>query len=106
GGEIDVIDNKNQGHSFNVTAQLRKEFGAALNTSLGYSFADAKNNLKSTEIASVLWENQPVQGDPNNPELSWSEFGQRHRIVGDAVYTKTWSPRFKTPLGAFLDIAE
>ncbi|HTL06157.1 MAG TPA: carboxypeptidase regulatory-like domain-containing protein [Gemmatimonadales bacterium] len=106
GGEIDVIDNKNQGHSFNVTAQLRKEFGTALNTSLGYSFTDAKNNLKSTEIASVLWENQPVQGDPNNPELSWSEFGQRHRIVGTATWGHAWSSRFKTSVGVFLEIAQ
>jgi hypothetical protein len=105
GGEIDVIDTKNQGHSFNVTAQLRKEFGA-LNTSLGYSFTDAKNNLKSTEIASVLWENQPVQGDPNNPELSWSEFGQRHRIIGTATWAHSWSERFKTSLGMFFEVAQ
>jgi hypothetical protein len=106
GGAIFVIDNKNQGHSLNVTAQLRKEFGSALNTSLAYSFTDAKNNLKSTEIASVLWQNQPVQGDPNNPELSWSEFGQRHRIVGTATWAHSWSERFKTSVGMFLEIAQ
>jgi len=106
GGQIFVIDNKNQGHSFNVTAQLRKEFGAALNTTLGYSFTDAKNNLKSTEIASVLWQNQPVQGDPNNPELSWSEFGQRHRIVGTATWAHAWSERWKTSFGMFLEIGQ
>jgi hypothetical protein len=33
--------------------------------------------------------------------------GQRAgRIVGDAVYTKTWSPRFRTQIGGFLEIAE
>jgi hypothetical protein len=106
GGQIYVLDSKNQGHSFNVTAQLRKEFGSALNTTLGYSFTDAKNNLKSTEIASVLWQNQPVQGDPNNPELSWSEFGQRHRIVGTATWARVWSERFKTSVGMFLEIAQ
>ena len=106
GAGIYVIDNTNEGSSFNVTAQLRKALGTAATVGLGYSFTNAKNNLKSTEIASVLWQNQPVKGDPNNPELSWSEFGQRHRIVGDAVYTKTWSPRFKTQVGAFLEIAE
>ncbi len=106
GGSIFVIDNKNQGHSFNVTAQLRKEFGSALNTTLAYSFTDAKNNLKSTEIASVLWQNQPVQGDPNNPELSWSEFGQRHRVVGTATWARSWSDRFRTSLGLFLEIGQ
>jgi hypothetical protein len=104
GGAIFVIDNKRQGHSFNVSAQLRKEFGAALNTTLSYSFTSAKNNLKSTEIASVLWQNQPVQGDPNNPEVSWSEFGLRHRIVGTATWARSWSDRFRTSIGMFLEI--
>ena len=106
GAGIYVIDNTDEGYSFNLTAQLRKTLGTSTTMGLGYSFTVAKNNLKSTEIASVLWQNQPVQGDPNNPELSWSEFGQRHRIVGDAVYTKTWSPRFRTQVGGFLEIAE
>jgi hypothetical protein len=104
GGQIFVLDNKNEGHSFNVTAQLRKEFGSALNTTLAYSFTDAKNTLKSTEIASVLWSNQPVQGDPNNPELGFSEFGQRHRIVGSGTWAHSWSDRLRTSVGVFLEI--
>ena len=106
GGQIFVIDNKNEGHSLNLTAQLRKEFGSALNTTLAYSFTSAKNNLKSTEIASVLWSSQPVQGDPNNPEQSWSEFGQRHRVIGTATWSKAWSAKWRTSLGVFLEIAE
>ena len=50
-----------------------------------------RTTCKSTEIASVLWQSQPIQGNPNNPELSYSEFGQRHRIVGGATYVKSWS---------------
>jgi hypothetical protein len=106
GAGIYVIDNKNEGHSINVTAQLRKNFGTAVSTILAYSFTEAKNNLKSTEIASVLWQNQPVQGDPNNPELSFSEFGQRHRIVGAATLAKAWSPTFRTQVGMFLEVAQ
>ena len=106
GAGIYVIDNKDEGHSLNVAAQLRKTFGASVRASLGYSFTRAENNLKSTEIASVLWQNQPVKGNPNNPELSYSEFGQRHRIVGEATYSKTWSERFRTQLGLFVEVAE
>jgi hypothetical protein len=105
GAGIYVIDNTNKGYSFNLTGQLRRAFGAA-NVGVGYSFTNAKNTLKSTEIASVLWQNQPVQGDPNRPELSYSEFGQRHRIIGDATYAKSWSPRFRTQVGAFMEVAE
>jgi hypothetical protein len=47
-----------------------------------------------------------VRGDPNNPELSFSEFGQRHRVVGEATYSKEWSPSLRTQVGVFAEIAE
>jgi len=106
GAGIYVIDNTSSGYSFNATGQLRRDFGEVGSAGLGYSFTKAKNALKSTEIASVLWQNQPVQGNPNRPELSWSEFGQRHRIVGDATYIKRWSERFRTQVGVFMEVAE
>ncbi len=106
GAGIYVLDNTTEGHSINVTAQLRKNFASGLSTSIGYGFTDARNNLKSTEIASVLWQNEPVKGDPNKPELSYSEFGQRHRIVGSATYTKAWSPSLKTRVGVFVEVAQ
>ena len=106
GAGIYVLDNTSDGHSVNVTAQLRKNFASGLSTSIGYSFTDARNNLKSTEIASVLWQNEPVKGDPNRPELSYSEFGPRHRIVGTATYTKAWSPSLKTRVGVFVEVGE
>ena len=106
GAGIYVIDNTSEGHSFNITGQLRKTFGQFVDASLGYSFSEAKNSLKSTEIASVLWANQPVQGDPNKPELSLSEFGQRHRFVASSSYSKNWSSRYKTQLGFFAELAE
>ncbi len=101
-----VIDNASEGWNYNVTAQLRKSFASGLNTSLSYTYQEAQNLIKSTEIASVLWAETPVQGDPNVPNLSASEFGQRHRIVGAATYTKDWSPRTATHLGLFFEVAE
>jgi hypothetical protein len=103
---IYVIDNTDEGRNFNATLQLRKNFNFGLNTTLAYSFTDAKNNLKSTEIASVLWAEQPVQGNPNKPELGFSEFGHRHRIVGGATYSKRWSNSLATHFGLFLEVAE
>lgn len=106
GAGIYVIDNTSSGYHVNVSAQLRKNFDFGINTSLSYSFTEAKNKLKSTEIASVLWQNQPVKGNPNKPELSFSEFGNRHRIVGGATYTRRWSNSLATHFGLFLEVAE
>ncbi len=106
GAGIYVLDNTDEGHNFNATAQLRKTFAFGLSAVMGYSFTEAKNNLKSTEIASVLWQSQPIQGNPNDPELSFSEFGQKHRIVGGATYVKSWSPSLKTSIGLFVEVAQ
>ncbi len=106
GAGIYVIDNTSEGYNFNVTAQLRKRWEWGLDGTVSYSYTKAENNLKSTEIASVLWQNQPVRGDPNNPEIANSEFSQRHRIVGAATYAHDWNDRFGTQFGLFLEIAE
>ncbi|HUF13970.1 MAG TPA: TonB-dependent receptor [Longimicrobiales bacterium] len=106
GAGIYVIDNSDEGYNFNATGQLRRSWDVGLDAMLAYSYTEAKNQLKSTEIASVLWQNQPVQGDPNRPELSWSEFNQRHRIVGSASYRHGWSERLATTFGLFLEVAE
>ena len=106
GSGIYVIDNTDEGYSFTFTTQLRKFFDSGLSTFLAYNFTKAENKLKSTEIASVLWQNQPVQGDPNDPQLANSEFGQRHRIVGGATYEHTWSESNQTSVGLFFEAAE
>jgi len=106
GEGVYVIDNTSSGYNVNVTAQLRKTFDFGLNTTLSYSFTEAKNKFKSTEIASVLFSESPVQGDPNDPALSHSEFGNRHRIVGGATYTHRWSQSLATHFGLFFVAAE
>ena len=106
GAGIYVIDNVDEGHSLNISAQLRKTWTSGLSASLGYSYTDAENNLQSTEIASVLWQSQPVQGNPNRPGLAPSQFGQRHRFIAAATYAKQWSPSLRTQVGLFWERSE
>ncbi|MEE9167878.1 MAG: carboxypeptidase regulatory-like domain-containing protein [Candidatus Neomarinimicrobiota bacterium] len=106
GAGVYVLDNTDEGYNLTLTVQLRKQFENGLNTSLAYTYLQAKNNLKSTEIASVLWQNQPVQGDPNNPRISWSEFGNPHRIIGSANYRHVWSTNMGTSVGLFFEMAQ
>lgn len=106
GEGVYVIDNTDEGYNLTLTAQLKKRFDFGLDASVAYNYLDAKNNLKSTEIASVLWQSQPVQGDPNKPALSWSEFGNRHRIIGSANYRHVWNNITSTSIGLFAEIVE
>jgi len=54
----------------------------------------------------LLWQGQPVQGDPNNPTLAPSEFGNRHRIIATANYRMNWSEKMSTNFGLFFEMAE
>jgi len=101
-----IIDNNDEGSTLNITAQLRKLFNFGLSTTLSYNFTEAKNTMTTTEIAQFVYEGNPVQGDPNNPELGYSQFGQRHRIIGGATYKHRWNNTLATSFGLFFEVAE
>ncbi|HYO45912.1 MAG TPA: TonB-dependent receptor, partial [Gemmatimonadota bacterium] len=106
GADSYVVDNNGQGYDVSFTAQLRQVFQNGLAASLAYNFTEAKNNEDSTEIAFALWQQNPVQGDPNNFEEGFSQFGHRHRITGSANYRHSWTDMFATSFGLFLEVAE
>jgi hypothetical protein len=105
-GGVYVIDNSDEGYHYSGTIQLRKQFDFGLQTGLAYAYQEAKSLLKSTEIASVLFAENPVQGDPNKPELSYSEFGMRHRITGNAIYSHVWNDNWESHFGLFFEVSE
>ncbi len=106
GGGVYVLDNTSEGYNFSFTAQARKTFESGLHTSLSYAYLEAKNQLSSTEIASFLWQFNAIKGNPNQPDLSYSEFGNPHRIVGTLNYRHAWNSTFGTSIGIFMEIAE
>jgi len=106
GAGVYVIDNSDEGYNYSITAQLRKTFDFGLSSFFSYTFLQAKNLMKSTEIASVLFAENPVKGDPNNPQLSNSEFGNRHRFVFGGSYRHEWSENWATSFGLFVEVAE
>ncbi|MCH7886378.1 MAG: TonB-dependent receptor, partial [Candidatus Marinimicrobia bacterium] len=106
GGGAYILDSASEGRNFNFTVQLRKNFESGFDGSLSYTFSEAKSRLKSTEIAFEIWQQNPIQENPNNPNLGFSEFGQKHRIIGGGTYTHSWSERLSTHFGIFLELAE
>ena len=106
GAGIYTIGNTSDGWNYNLTAQLRKVWESGLGLQLSYNYANARNQLKSTEIASVLWQENPIQGNPNTPATSFSQFNQRHRIVATGTYVKRWSERWATHFGLYFEVAE
>ena len=107
GGDTYVVDNTDEGYDVSFTTQLRKTFaGPGVETSIAYNFNEATNKLSSTEIAFALWQFNAIEGNPNNFDDSFSEFGHRHRIVGTANYRHVWSDVLATSFGVFFETAQ
>jgi hypothetical protein len=106
GAGVYLLDNTSEGWNYNFTLQLRKVFPNGIYTMFGYSYLQARNLLKSTEIAFTWWTETPVQSNPNKPNLSYSEFGLRNRIFGAANFKKQWSRSVGTSFGFFVEVAE
>jgi hypothetical protein len=108
GSCICVIDNTSDGWNVNFTAQFQRAFEFGLAFMAAYSYTDARNVQKSTEIAGDFWQQMPIgdgAGNPNKPELAHSEFGQQHRIMGTVTYPVEWSRALATSFSVFFEVA-
>ena len=105
-GGMYVIDNTDEGYNYSLTLALRKTFDFGLSGFFSYTYLTAKSVMKSTEIASVLWSENPVSGNPNLPDLGWSEFGNRNRFVLGGNYRWTYGENWGTSVGLVCEIAE
>ena len=94
-----VFENMNDGYSFNLSLQVKKQFNNGLFTSLGYNFLDAKDYSSiAAEISSDAYDRNPHSGNANNPTLSASMYGNKHRFVFVAGKTFNWNENWATTI--------
>jgi hypothetical protein len=98
-----VLDNTNKGYQLSITAQLKKRFKSGLDIGLAYSYLDSRDMLISTEISQFIFEGNPIQSNPNQPNLSFSQFGLKHRIIGSLSYRKEYAKNFATSVALFYE---
>ena len=103
-----VFTNTNEGNSFNATLEVKRKWNNGLYTSLAYNFLDSKDiSSISAEISSDAYSRNPIQGNANTPVLAPSLYGNRHRIVGSANKTFTYSGgKMATTVSLFFEYAQ
>jgi len=100
--DIVYLTNTNEGYTYNLTGQLTKQFDNGLMANLGYTFGRAFDiNPGNSSQAISNWRNVPTFGNPNRPELSFSQFMVPHRIVGALNYRIQYANNFATSIGVF-----
>lgn len=104
-----LLTNTKEGYRYNLTAQLSKTTNGIklgthalnLNWSAAYTYGmskDISNGIRNS-FQSNFEVNPAIV--PNNPQLSYSNFDLRHRIVGTIGTNWIWNPKNTTSLTFF-----
>lgn len=81
-----VMRNTNKGYSYAMTGTITKSFESGLYASLSYTYTDSRSVNDGGSIAQSMWRDRFVSGNTNEDVTSYSNFLQRHRIVGFGSY--------------------
>ena len=90
------LKNTSEGFRYTATLSAAHKFEQGLNVSGAYTYGlskDVSNGVRVSPQANWEWNHTT---DPNNPNLSFSNFDTRHRLVFSLNYNKTWSKRTST----------
>ena len=74
--------------------------GLPANPAYTWGIAKDINSNNSTQAASG-WRFNPTAGDPNNPQLTYSQWDRRHRFLGVLSYRQDWGGGLATTFGLF-----
>lgn len=96
---IHRVGSTSEGYTYDISAQLRKEFGENLFGSLAYTFGDAfaVNDGTSSQINSIWAFNENVN-TLNDLDLTRSDFSIGHRILGTLSYRREFLRNLATSI--------
>ena len=104
-----VFTNSDKGRIWNASLKAQKTFDNGLYAMLAYSYLDSKDvNSIEAEITGDAFDFNPIVGNANADELSYSKYGDTHRIIG--VLSKNWtygaSDQWSTSLSSFFEVSQ
>ncbi|MCF6269586.1 MAG: TonB-dependent receptor [Melioribacteraceae bacterium] len=99
-----VLDNTDEGYQYSLTAKLRKNFSPFAFASVAYTYSQSKDITSSPgEIAADAFQLNPVVGNNNTPELSYSDWGMDHRFIGYGSWKFVYGGSFATTISIFFE---
>ena len=101
-GNAILMKNYNKGYAYYLTIQAQKTF-RNLYLNAAYTYAKSKDLNVGGSTASTLWGSRPVTGDPNAPELGYSNFYVPHRVIASASYRFSYAKHFATSIGVIFE---
>ncbi len=90
-----LLSNTKEGNRYSITGQVSKTFNFGLNAMIAYTYGESKditNGIRNSMESN--WQlNQALS--PNNPQLAYSNFDVRNRIVSTVNYRVDWKKQNK-----------
>ncbi|HMH31642.1 MAG TPA: hypothetical protein VK543_01360, partial [Puia sp.] len=101
-GNAIYMTNVNKGYAYTATIQVQKNF-RDLYVNVAYTYTKSKDVMVGGSTAATMWGSKPVIGDPNQPELGYSNAYLPHRIIASASYRIAYGKYFATSVGAIFE---
>lgn len=96
-----VLKNTNKGYSYSMTFKLERPFKNGLYLMAAYNYSQAKDVMTGGSIAFSSWRDLSSVNGNNLPDLAFSDFDQRHRIIGAVSYRKEYAKYFASQISLF-----
>ncbi|CAM1363463.1 TonB-dependent receptor [Tenacibaculum xiamenense] len=108
GNNAYVFTNSDKGRIFNASFKVEKSFKNGLYANVAYSYLNAKDvNSIEAEITGDAFAFNPVVGNANNDVLTYSRYGDTHRIIGVASKKFTYGgEKYATTISTFFEYAQ
>lgn len=89
-----VLKSTDAGYSYSATIKLEKPFNNGFYAMGAYTFGETKDLTSAGSIAFGSWTGNSIYSSPNTPELSYSNFDQRHRAIAALNYKLNYGGDF------------
>ncbi len=88
---IYLVRNTSQGYNSNLTVHFQRNVPSGLNGIVAYTWGMAKDiNSNNSTTAGSQWRFNPTPGNPNQPQLTYSQWDRRHHVLASLSYRHEW----------------
>ncbi len=85
-----VLRNGNEGRAWSISQTLYKNTTFGLSVRGAYSYGESKNTVDPGSTASTNFTTIFHHGDPNNPDIGYSQYSPGHRVFAVVNYSRRY----------------
>jgi Carboxypeptidase regulatory-like domain len=103
-GNAIYMTNVNGGYAYTATLQVQRQF-RNLYVNVSYTYSQAKDVMVGGSTAATMWGSKPISGDPNAPQLGYSNSYMPQHVIASASYKFIYGKYFATTVGLIYEAA-